>query len=164
MGSTRSFPRSTYLIANSEGLAYEGFNPVDWRPVSKSEFEYERRVISVFWGLRMITVNPVKRFTSLQIAYIRWLKTLGTPTHAVTLTFKLYRNETKQIWSISIIKNSLKVFMSILSRNVFGKHAKKNNQCVMSAVVIGTGSSSDHPHAHITGYTTGSIDIEPCKC
>jgi len=93
--------------------------------------------------------KKLKRFTRLQLAYISWLKTLGTPTHAVTLTFKRYRDDTKQIWSISIIKDSLKVFLSILNKNVFGKHAKKNNRCVMSAVVIGTGTYNDHPHAHL---------------
>ena len=88
-------------------------------------------------------------FTSLQLAYISWLKTLGDPTHAVTLTFKRYEQDTKKPWSVPIIKDSLKVFLSILNRNVFGKHAKKNNKCVMSAVVIGTGTYNDHPHAHL---------------
>ena len=97
----------------------------------------------------MTAVNPVKRFTSLQLAYINWLKTLGNPTHAVTLTFKRYEQDTKKPWSVPIIKDSLKVFLSILNKNVFGKHAKKNNQCVMSAVVIGTGTYNDHPHAHL---------------
>jgi len=93
--------------------------------------------------------QKLKRFTRLQLAYISWLKTLGNPTHAVTLTFKRHRHETKQLWNISIIKDSLKVFLSVLNRNVFGKHAKKTNQCVMSAVVIGTGAYNDHPHAHL---------------
>jgi hypothetical protein len=97
----------------------------------------------------MTAVNPVKRFTRLQLAYISWLKTLGDPTHAVTLTFKRYREDTKQLWSISIIKDSLKFFLCILNKKVFGKHAKKNNQCLMSAVVIGTGTYNDHPHAHL---------------
>jgi hypothetical protein len=101
----------------------------------------------------MSAVNSSKRFTGLQLGYINWLKTLGNPTHAVTLTFKRYRDDTKQVWSISIIKDSLKVFMSILNRNVFGKHAKKNNQCVMSVVVIGTGTYIDHPHAHLALQT-----------
>ena len=93
--------------------------------------------------------KKLKRFTSLQLAYISWLKTLGNPTHAVTLTFKRYEQDNKKPWSVPIIKDSLKVFLSILNKNVFGKHAKKNNQCVMSAVVIGTGTCGKHPHAHL---------------
>jgi hypothetical protein len=93
--------------------------------------------------------TPVKRFTRLQLAYVSWLKTLGSPTHAVTLTFKRYRQETKQLWSVSIIRDSTKVLLSVLNKCVFGKHVKKNDQCVMSAVVIGTGAYKDHPHAHL---------------
>jgi len=93
--------------------------------------------------------NPVKHFTRLQIAYVSWLQSLGSPTHAVTLTFKRYRQETKQLWSILIIKDSSKFFLSVLNKCVFGKHFKKNDQCVMSAVVIGTGAYNDHPHAHL---------------
>jgi hypothetical protein len=101
-------------------------------------------------GEPSVNVNKkLKLFTRLQLAYISWLKTLGDPTHAVTLTFKRYEQDTKKPWSKPIIKDSLKVFLSILNRNVFGKHAKKNNQSVMSAVVIGTGSYNDHPHAHL---------------
>ena len=100
-------------------------------------------------GQPSVNVNKkLKRFTRLQLAYISWLKTLGNPTHAVTLTFKRYGQD-KRPWSVPIIKDSLKVFLSILNRSVFGKHAKKNNQCVMSAVVIGTGVYNDHPHAHL---------------
>jgi len=101
----------------------------------------------------MITVNPVKGFTSLQLAYISWLETLGNPTHAVTLTFKRYGQDTKLPWNKPIIKKSTKVFLSILNKNAFGKHAKKNNQSVMSAVVIGTGTYNDHPHAHLALQT-----------
>jgi len=97
----------------------------------------------------MSAVNSAKRFTGLQLGYTNWLKTLGNPTHAVTLTFKRYRDDTKQVWGIPIIKDSLKVFLSILNQNAFGKHAKKNNLCIMSAVVIGTGTYNDHPHAHL---------------
>lgn len=97
--------------------------------------------------------KKLKRFTRLQLAYISWLKTLGDPTHAVTLTFKRHRRDTKQPWNKPIIKDSLKVFLSILNRNVFGKQAKKNNKCVMSAVVIGTGTYNDHPHAHLALQT-----------
>ena len=105
-------------------------------------------------GQPSVNVNKkLKRFTRLQLAYISWLKTLGDPTHAVTLTFKRFRPETKQPWSVPIIKDSLKVFLSILNKNVFGKHAKKNKQCVMSAVVIGTGTYNDHPHAHLALQT-----------
>ena len=101
------------------------------------------------WEPSVVAYKKLKRFTRLQLAYISWLKTLGSPTHAVTLTFKRHSHETIQLWSVSIIKDSLKVFLSILNKNVFGKHAKKNNQCVMSAVVIGTGTYNDHPHAHL---------------
>ena len=105
-------------------------------------------------GQPSVNVNKkLKRFTLLQLAYISWLITLGDPTHAVTLTFKRYEQDTKKPWSVPIIKASLKVFLSILNRNVFGKHAKKNNQCVMSAVVIGTGAYNDHPHAHLALQT-----------
>ena len=97
----------------------------------------------------MIDVNPVKRFTRLQLAYISWLKTLGDPTHAVTLTFKRYEQDTKKPWSVPIIKKSTKVFLDRLNKNVFGKHAKKSNKCLMSVVVIGTGIYGDHPHAHL---------------
>jgi len=96
----------------------------------------------------MSAVNSSKRFTSLQLAYISWLETLGNPTHAVTLTFKRYGQDTKLPWNKPIIKKSTKVFLSILNKNIFGKHAKKKNQCVMSAGVIGTGVYNDHPHAH----------------
>ena len=105
------------------------------------------------WKLSVGANRESKRFTSLQLAYIDWLKTLGDPTHAVTLTFKRHREDTKQPWSIPIIKNSSKVFLSILNKNIFSKHAKKNNRCVMSAVVIGTGTYNDHPHAHLALQT-----------
>jgi hypothetical protein len=97
-----------------------------------------------------VNVNKkLKRFMRLQLAYIDWLKTLGDPTHAVTLTFKRYEQDTKKPWSMPIIKKSTKVFLNILNQNAFGKHAKKNNLCIMSAVVIGTGTYNDHPHAHL---------------
>ena len=97
--------------------------------------------------------NESKRFTRLQLAYISWLKTLGNPTHAVTLTLKRYGQDTKLSWNIPIIKKSTKVFLNILNKNVFGKYVKKNNQCVMSVVVIGTGTYNDHPHAHLALQT-----------
>ena len=111
-----------------------------------------------------VNVNKkLKRFTRLQLAYINWLKTLGNPTHAVTLTFKRYEQDTKKPWSVPIIKDSLKVFLSILNKNVFGKHAKKNSHCVMSAVVIGTGTYNDHPHAHLALQTPEHLPWEEFK-
>ena len=74
------------------------------------------------WEPSVVAYKKLKRFTRLQLAYISWLKTLGSPTHAVTLTFKRHSHETIQLWSVSIIKDSLKVFLSILNKNVFGKH------------------------------------------
>jgi len=97
----------------------------------------------------MNVTNSPSRLTRLQLAYVSWLRTLGNPTHAVTLTFKRLRQDTKQVWSIPIIKKSSKVFLSVLNKNVFGKQATKINQCVMSVVVIGTGTYNDHPHAHL---------------
>ena len=115
------------------------------------------------WEPSVVAYKKLKRFTRLQLAYISWLKTLGSPTHAVTLTFKRHSHETMQLWSVSIIKDSLKVFLSILNKNVFGKHAKKNNQCVMSAVVIGTGTYNDHPHAHLALQTPEHLSWEEFK-
>lgn len=97
----------------------------------------------------MNVTNSPSRLTRLQLAYVSWLRTLGNPTHAVTLTFKRLRQDTKQLWSIPIIKKSSKVFLSVLNKNVFGKQATKINQCVMSVAVIGTGTYNDHPHAHL---------------
>jgi hypothetical protein len=101
------------------------------------------------WKLSVGANRESKRFTSLKLAYIDWLKTLGDPTHAVTLTFKRYEQDTKKPWNMPIIKKSTKVFLSVLNQCIFGKHARKNNQCVMSAVVFGTGTYGDQPHAHL---------------
>ena len=97
----------------------------------------------------MNVTNSSSRLTRLQLAYVSWLKTLGNPTHAVTLTFKRYRKETKQLWSLPIIKKASKVFLNIVNKKVFGNQVKKNKQYVMSTVVIGTGTYNDHPHAHL---------------
>ena len=110
----------------------------------------------------MTVVNPVKQFTSLQLAYISWLKTLGNPTHAVTLTFKRY-GQGKRPWNVPIIKKSTKVFLDRLNKNVFGKHAKKNSHCVMSAVVIGTGTYGNHPHAHLALQKPADLSWEKFK-
>ena len=97
----------------------------------------------------MNVTNSSSRLTRLQLAYVSWLKTLGNPTHAITLTFKRYREETEQLWSLPIIKKASKVFLNIVNKKVFGNPVKKKKQCVMSMVVIGTGTYNDHPPAHL---------------
>ena len=90
-----------------------------------------------------------KQASQLQLAYLYWLSSLGSPTHAVTITFKRFNQETQQLWSIPIIKKSSSIFLKILNKSVFGKSAKKDKACLMSAVVIGIGTYNDNPHAHL---------------
>ena len=97
----------------------------------------------------MTSLVPFTKLTKLQEAYVSMLARLGSPTHAVTITFKRYQLGTNKAWSKPIIKDALKVCLSILNDRAFSGIKPKRNRRVMSAVVVGTGAYKDHPHAHL---------------
>ena len=101
--------------------------------------------------------HPSKKLSSWLI-YKSWMHSLASWTHAVTFTFKR-SNGRGQTINEQIMIDALRHFLRALDRRCFGRNETRKGMVVSSAVVIGWGSSNDHPHAHLSLSTPSHLDV-----
>jgi len=92
--------------------------------------------------------EPISKKKELEKNCIQFLKNLGNPTLAVTITFKRFDPQNAQTWNQQIIEKACNILIKKINKKLFKRQGSKGNKQIMCCVVIGTGPYKDHPHAH----------------